>query len=605
MVFFMNPFAKHDVSDFPGVLIPLQQADRHASVVTAFDEKMKLEGGADSPTVDSEGKPGLDANYSPTTLEGLRVEIDEDIGASGHDTAYDRTCIVFSRLVPSAVFIVIWSLSMNQRLSIEHGNSTYRPDDFQANPRSSTKRYKTLGWVDINGNYSFSVVLAGWRTRASVWGIASDVIGRRLAFNATLFLAGVFGLAVGGGPNWVGTAGLFAALGTGVGGNLPVDGALFLEFLPFASGGLLTMLSVWWPVGQLIASLSEHTPSLYFGPTNILDRSVAWGFIPNYSCAADLKSCNQTPAGAPCCTKASNMGWRYFVITLGALTFCMFICRFFLFHLFESPKFLLSRGRQAEAVATVHGIAYKNKRQTWLTVDILNAIGGDPEVVEDHKLSTTEIVKRQLGKFSTERIGPLFGTKKLGINTALIWFCWATIGMGYPLFNAFLPQYLKNSGKGVPETPTNIVYRNYAITSIVGVPGSMIAYYTVDIKYIGRKGTMAISTCLSGIFLYLFTLSSDPKFQVAFSSLEAFFQNVMYGVLYAYTPECFPAPNRGTGTGIASFLNRIAGLCAPLVAIYGGSASPSSPVYAAGGLFLAAFVAMCLLPIETRGKQSL
>ena len=34
----------------------------------------------------------------------------------------------------------------------------------------------------------------------------------------------------------------------------------------------------------------------------------------------------------------------------------MFICRFFLFHLFESPKFLLSRGRQAEAVATVHGI---------------------------------------------------------------------------------------------------------------------------------------------------------------------------------------------------------------------------------------------------------
>lgn len=46
--------------------------------------------------------------------------------------------------------------------------------------------------------------------------------------------------------------GLFSAMGVGVGGNLPVDGALFLEFLPFASGNLLTMLSVWWPVGQLI-----------------------------------------------------------------------------------------------------------------------------------------------------------------------------------------------------------------------------------------------------------------------------------------------------------------------------------------------------------------
>lgn len=46
---------------------------------------------------------------------------------------------------------------------------------------------------------------------------------------------------------------LYACLGLGVGGNLPVDGALFLEFLPFASGNLLTMLSVWWPLGQLVS----------------------------------------------------------------------------------------------------------------------------------------------------------------------------------------------------------------------------------------------------------------------------------------------------------------------------------------------------------------
>ena len=133
---------------------------------------------------------------------------------------------------------------------------------------------------------------------------------------------------------------------------------------------------------------------------------------------------------------------------------------------------------------------------------------------------------------------------------------------------------------------------------------------------------MAISTVISGIFLYLFTTSGDSDVQVAFSSLEAFFQvsshasiafqeantlrqNIMYGVIYAYTPEVFPAPNRGTGTGISSFLNRIAGLCAPLIGIYAGEANPAAPIYASGGLFFAAFVAMCLLPIETRGKQSL
>lgn len=319
------------------------------------------------------------------------------------------------------------------------------------------------------------------------------------------------------------------------------------------------------------------------------------------------------------------MGWRYLTFTLGAITFFMFICRFFLFHLYESPKYLLSRGRQEEAVAAVHGIAYKNRTKTWLTVDILNEIGGYPEEVPDQKLSYGEIIKRTLSKFSGQQVGPLFATKRLGFTSksaiaslyyfllyvltyflpaVLLWFCWATIGMGYPLFNAFLPQYLSNNGSGSP-TSTYIVYRNYAITSIVGVPGSILACFTVDIKYIGRKGTMAISTMITGIILFCFTASTNSNAQLVCSSLEAFFQNIMYGVLYAYTPEVFPAPNRGTGTGIASCFNRICGLLAPIVAIYSSGSNPNAPIYASGALILAAFVAMCLLPIETRGKQTL
>lgn len=76
-------------------------------------------------------------------------------------------------------------------------------------------------------------------------------------------------------------------------------------------------------------------------------------------------------------------------------------------------------------------------------------------------------------------------------------------------------------------------------------------------------------------------------------------------MLYAYTPEVFPAPVRGTGNGIASCLNRIAGLCAPIVAIYASGADPKVPIYVSGALMLAAFVAMCFFPIETRGKQTL
>jgi len=251
-------------------------------------------------------------------------------------------------------------------------------------------------------------------------------------------------------------------------------------------------------------------------------------------------------------------------------------------------------------------MAYKNRTTTWLTEEILNEIGGDPSVAADTKLTTIEIVKRKFATFSGERIGPLFHTKKLGLTTGLLWICWLTIGMGYPLFNAFLPQYLsRGKGAGGAAISNYETYRNYAITSVVGVPGSIIACYTVDIKYIGRKGTMAISTMLSGIFLFLFTISADSNYQLAFSSIEAFFQNIMYGVLYAYTPEVFPAPNRGTGTGISSFLNRIAGLCAPIIAANIPDANPNAPVFVSGALILAAFIAMVFLPIETRGKQML
>lgn len=285
------------------------------------------------------------------------------------------------------------------------------------------------------------------------------------------------------------------------------------------------------------------------------------------------------------------MGWRYFVLAIGIITLVMFCIRFFVFHLFESPKFLLSRGRQAEAVAVVHGLAHRNGAKTWLTEDILDAVveeGGEGEGEEGeeegypssrhdhhqrptrdhllsssgpHSLSTKSVLKARLANFSGARLRPLFSTRKLGLATSLIWFCWATIGMGYPLFNAFLPQYLShnnnNNNSSSQESssssssttttttdPTAIsaeTYRNYAILSIVGVPGSILAYFTVDSPsaFLGRRGTLAISTFVSAGFLFLFVnygTTSGPA-QLAFSCVEAFSQNIMYGVLYAFTPE--------------------------------------------------------------------
>lgn len=82
----------------------------------------------------------------------------------------------------------------------------------------------------FNPPYLSLALNTGLFVGAVVWGIGCDVWGRRWSFNITLFLAGVFGIASGGSANFTTLASLFAVCGFGVGGNLPVDSAVFLGY---------------------------------------------------------------------------------------------------------------------------------------------------------------------------------------------------------------------------------------------------------------------------------------------------------------------------------------------------------------------------------------
>ncbi|KIJ51587.1 hypothetical protein M422DRAFT_65129 [Sphaerobolus stellatus SS14] len=418
---------------------------------------------------------------------------------------------------------------------------------------------------------------------AAFWGIGSDIWGRKISFNITLLITGIFALVAGGSPNFIALT-IFAALWSiGVGGNLPVDSAIFLEFVPATHQYLLTVLSIWWALGQLLGSL------------------IAWPLLGNskFSCKTE------TP---PNCPRSSNMGWRYFLFTMGGLMLVLWGIRFFIFHLFESPKYLMGKGLDAEAVVVVHKVAERNGSKSSLNVEDLRNAENSNDKENDERSgkprNAKDVVTAHVGKFDGNHVKPLFATRKLAYSTTLLIILWALIGLAFPLYNAFVTFFLATRGADFGDGSVYITYRNQVILSVIGVPGAILAGWMVEIPLLGRRGTLAISTLLTGVFILASTTARSSNALLGWNCAYSFTSNVMYGVLYAVTPELFPTKDRGTGNALCASANRIFGIMSPIIALY-TNLTTSVPIWIAGAIFLVAGFIALLLPFESRGHASL
>ncbi|KAJ6598207.1 MFS general substrate transporter [Mycena vulgaris] len=446
-------------------------------------------------------------------------------------------------------------------------------------------------------NYSSNIRMAtfalycGLIVGATFWGMTCDVIGRRTAWNATLFLSGIFGVAAGASPNFITLCAMLACIGFGVGGNLPVDGALFLEFLPGKDQYLLTLLSLWWAVGQVVGSL------------------IAWVFLAKFSCDATLVDKLVLSDGSLYrCDNTNNNGWRYSYYTMGTMMLVLAIVRVFIFPMDESPKFLVSIGRDQDAVDVIHRIAKKNKTTTSLTVQDLHDAAApylDPSEVGVSvpvtRSSTWQLIRNSFDDVSGENIKGLFCTPRLAYSSSLIIFIYGALGLAYPLFNAFLGSYLSARETETGATGIDATYCKSS-DAACGVGGSLLAAVMVQWSRTGRKYSMAFFTIMSGVFLFALTVARTSVQVNALISIASFWENAFYGVLYGYAPEVFPTPRRGTGDALAASASRVTGLFAPIIAVYSNSGkTPNGPVFASAGIFIFTGLTMLGLPIETVG----
>mmetsp|Transcript_19665 Transcript_19665/g.27450 ORF Transcript_19665/g.27450 Transcript_19665/m.27450 type:complete len:508 (+) Transcript_19665:83-1606(+) len=415
---------------------------------------------------------------------------------------------------------------------------------------------REFGVKDWQIGFIGTALFSGMAVGSHFWGRWSDTTGRKFAFNSTLLLAGAFGLSAAASPNFALLIVLYFFLGTGVGGNLPVDGAMFVEFTPrLERGRLMVLLSVFWSLGGFLVAL------------------MAWAIIPSNSCSEGSD-----------CTWHDNMGWRYVVGGFGVMNLVVVFLRA---GLPETPAYLMKTGNTQRALEVLNAMARENGAND-------EAFSLISELGDGNSLNMDDDSKNETGGSFRE----LFRGRHMFLTTILLWSIWFCSTYAYTGFNMFLTKLLE-----AKHIESSNVYRDALIYSAAGVPGSLLGSRLVE-TFLGRKWTMVGSTGITACCMLLFYLVHNELEVVIMSCLINVSSCVMFAAYYTYTPEVYRTAVRGTGVGVASGLSRVSGVVAPLAS--SGLLSLESGVTLIMllnfSLMAATTVCMITLPIRTKGR---
>ncbi|MHB1133488.1 MAG: MFS transporter [Chloroflexota bacterium] len=376
--------------------------------------------------------------------------------------------------------------------------------------------------------------IAGLFFGAFASGYFSDRRGRKFVFQLTLLIYSIFtGLsALSTGLVMLMTLRFLAGLG--LGGELPVASTLVSEFAPAKRRGtMVVLLESFWAYGSVLAAL------------------LGFLVIPTF-------------------------GWRA-VLLIGALpALYVFVLRR---NLPESPRFLESQGRHAEAEAIVRQVARES------------GLAEPPPVPAEAYIKPSR--------------GPRLGDLLAGVylrRTIALWVMWGTINFSYYGIFLWLPSQFVRRGFTLDDA---LLYN--LIIALAQIPGYFAAAYLVE--RLGRKPTLVSFLFLAAIGAFFFgqvaLAAADIGAILFWGSVISFFNLGAWGVIYTYTPEMYPTALRGTGTGWAAAVGRIFAFIAPLsvaslIVIFGNDQSvflTFAAVMVLGGVIVAA------IGPETKGQS--
>ncbi|XP_046374361.2 organic cation transporter protein-like [Haliotis rufescens] len=236
----------------------------------------------------------------------------------------------------------------------------------------------------------------------------------------------------------------------------------------------------------------------------------------------------------------------------------------------ESPRWLLSRGREKEAESILR-------------------VAAD---VNDVTLPQKLFDKDTLDDGPQAKITEMFTSPVLLVRTLIIFFNWLVVTM------VFYGLAL-NVGNLVGD-----IFLNFTIGNIMEVASNVLVLILLD--RLGRKllhcGSMLLGgiACLCTIFPVLYGNQEHEWITMTLSMIGRFGASGAFAIIYVFSAELFPTVVRNSGMGGSSVSGRIGGIISPyiadLVVLVDGDISSALPLIVFGVLTLMAGILALGLP---------
>ncbi|MGI6677965.1 MAG: MFS transporter [Dehalobacterium sp.] len=385
-----------------------------------------------------------------------------------------------------------------------------------------------------------SVGLFGMFFGNLIAGYAADKFGRKVVFQWTMLIFSLSSLACALAPSF-GILIFFRFLvGLGLGGESPVVPALLGEFSPSEHRGKIQgLVNVFWGAGWATAA------------------ALSFFIIP-------------------------SLGWRWAFVAGALPAFFIFIIRR---HLPESPRWLITKGREAEA----------NEIVSKLEQEIIKETGKELPSVDMAEVEKV-VVKAATKKV---KVSTLF-SGKYRKRTLMIWSCWFLVMLAYYGLFSWLPTLFVEAGHTMVRSFLYVL-----IMQIAYMPNEVVASFMMD--KLGRKKTMVpnlIVACLCAI-AYGWALTNEATMTtiLIIGIVTSLAVSATICVLYTYTPELYPTDVRITAAGFATAVSRIGSMIGPMVIAFGLAQFGFSGVFGfLAACFLAAAVIFGVFGMETKGQ---